>query len=118
MSKRDDNQIPSIETKTSSDLSLEEAAKLHKWLRPTDYLGEFSEFQKHLNSHVPGTGEWIRQTEQYKQWHEDTEAGAHGNGALWVKAIAGAGKSVVAARVVSHLQATERGAPVLFFFFR
>ncbi|KAL2800461.1 ankyrin repeat-containing domain protein [Aspergillus keveii] len=113
MSRRENENTFSNETGSSSDPSTEELATLRAWLRPTDYLGESSEFKKHLNSHVPGTGEWLQQTKQYKQWHDEAKCGA-----LWVKAIAGAGKSVLAARLISHLQETEEQTPVLFFFFR
>ncbi|KAJ5091685.1 hypothetical protein NUU61_006555 [Penicillium alfredii] len=92
---------------------LPEIAELVVWLHPTDYLGEFSDFQKHLHSHVQGTGEWIEQTTQYQQWHDSPI-----HGLLWLKAVAGAGKSVLAARLIAHLQHTESNTPVLFFFFR
>ncbi|KAL3484484.1 ankyrin repeat-containing domain protein [Aspergillus germanicus] len=113
MSRRENENTLSNETGSSSDPSTEELATLRAWLRPTDYLGESSEFKKHLNSHVPGTGEWLQQTKQYKQWHDEAKCGA-----LWMKAIAGAGKSVLAARLISNLQETEEQTPVLFFFFR
>lgn len=92
--------------------SPELVAELRAWLKPTDYLGDSSDFKKHLNSHVPHTGEWLPQTSQYQQWHDGTA------GTLWLKAIAGAGKSVLAARLISQLQTTENKTPVLFFFFR
>ncbi|RDW65756.1 uncharacterized protein DSM5745_09495 [Aspergillus mulundensis] len=82
------------------------------WLEPTDYRGESSEFQQHLNSLVPGTGEWIEQTPEFQQWRDSSS-----HGALWIKAIAGAGKSVLVARLVSLLQ-QQKDIPVLFFFFR
>ena len=31
-------------------------AKIRSWLCPTDFDGEDSEYQKHLTSHLPGTG--------------------------------------------------------------
>lgn len=92
--------------------SPELVAELRAWLEPTDYLGDSSDFKKHLNSHVPGTGEWLPQTTQYQHWRDGTA------GALWLKAIAGAGKSVLAARLISQLRSTESRTPVLFFFFR
>ncbi|KAL4998443.1 ankyrin repeat-containing domain protein [Aspergillus recurvatus] len=83
-----------------------------RWLEPTAYLGESSEFQQHLNWLVPGTGEWIEQTAEFEQWQRSPS-----HGALWVKAIAGAGKSVLIARLVSLLR-QQKDVPVLFFFFR
>jgi len=82
------------------------------WLKPTDYLGEASEYNKHLTSYVAGTALWIQQTEAYQQWHSSPD-----HGSLWTKAIAGAGKSVFAAMLTAQLSKTEE-IPVLFFFFR
>ncbi|KAL4989608.1 ankyrin repeat-containing domain protein [Aspergillus falconensis] len=83
-----------------------------RWLEPTAYVGESSEFQQHLNWLVPGTGEWIEKTPEFEQWQRSPS-----HGALWLKAIAGAGKSVLVARLVSLLR-QQNGVPVLFFFFR
>ncbi|KAH9208205.1 hypothetical protein DL95DRAFT_373550, partial [Leptodontidium sp. 2 PMI_412] len=63
-------------------------SKIQKWLEPTDYHSDSSEYQKHLNSYLPGTGEWVQETESYQQWHSSPT-----NGSLWLKATAGAGKS-------------------------
>ncbi|KAJ0415115.1 ankyrin repeat-containing domain protein [Aspergillus carlsbadensis] len=90
-------------------------AESTEWLEPTAYTGESSELQQHLNWLVPGTGEWIEQTTEFRQWQSSSS-----HGALWIKAIAGAGKSVLVARLVSLLQqqCKAQGIPVLFFFFR
>jgi ankyrin repeat protein len=105
----DTNEVPS-----STEISPELAATT-KWLEPTAYIGDSSELQQHLNWLVPGTGEWIEHTTEFRQWHTSSS-----HGALWIKAIAGAGKSVLVARLVSLLQqqGKAQGIPVLFFFFR
>lgn len=87
-------------------------AKITDWLCPTDSDSPASEYRKHINSHVPGTGEWILETDQYRRWRE-----AEDQGSLWIRGIPGSGKSVVAARFIQRLQAQE-DCPVLFFFFR
>lgn len=87
-------------------------SKIQKWLEPTDYHSDSSEYQKHLNSYLPGTGKWIQETESYQQWHSSPT-----NGSLWLKATAGAGKSVLAAMLAGKLAKTEK-VPVLCFFFR
>ncbi|PLB44109.1 ankyrin [Aspergillus steynii IBT 23096] len=86
---------------------------LRGWLRPTPYWNASSDFKKHLNAHVPGTGRWLFETPEYQQWHDSTTQGI-----LWLKAVAGAGKSVLAAHLISDLQAKEEKKPVLFFFAR
>ncbi|KAK2759100.1 hypothetical protein FQN54_003199 [Arachnomyces sp. PD_36] len=99
--------------------SPETIARIRKWLQPTDYMAEGGEYQRHLNSFVPGTASWIEHTEEYREWHESPNYGA-----LWIEAIAGAGKSVFAAVIASKLSEeilddqTGEKAPVLFFFFR
>lgn len=86
--------------------------KIRLWLRPTDYNATSSEFKRHLSSQAPGTGEWIRETDQFKQWHSSST-----HGSIWIKAVPGAGKSVVAASMVDSLAHHEQ-VPVLFHFYR
>jgi hypothetical protein len=38
-----------------------------KWLKPTDYTADSSEYNKHLASYVPGTGVWIQESGQYQE---------------------------------------------------
>lgn len=91
--------------------------RLQSWLKPTDYNAESSEFNRHLASHVDGTGAWVQDSEAYKAWLDDRNPGA-----LWIKGIAGAGKSVVAANIAHGLSKIERDdglkVPMLTFFFR
>jgi len=91
--------------------SLEFVAAIRKWLQPTEYMADSSEYRKHLESRVSGTGHWIENSEKYQQW-----LGSSSPGPLWIKAPAGMGKSVLAATIASRLAGTE--APVLFFFFQ
>jgi ankyrin repeat protein len=85
--------------------------RIQKWLQPTDYNAESSEYNKHLTSYVPGTGQWIQTNEQYQQWLQSPE-----HGTLWLKGIAGSGKSVIAAHIAATL--SDEKVPVLKFFFR
>jgi hypothetical protein len=86
--------------------------KIKTWLKPTDYLASSSEFKRHASSKALDTGEWIRETPQFDQWHSSDN-----HGSIWVKAVPGAGKSVLAASMVESLSKKE-SVPVLFFFFR
>ncbi|VUC31681.1 unnamed protein product [Clonostachys rosea] len=95
-------------------LPQEELDRIVKWLDPTAYLSETGEFKRHLAAQTPGTSIWLSQTDKYKTWIESAE-----HPSLWIKAVPGAGKSVMAASLTRHLQQTsEPGTPVLFFFFR
>jgi ankyrin repeat protein len=93
-------------------LGPEDLAKIHKWLQPTDYDAESSEFHRHLASQAPETGLWICNTPRFRQWHDSDE-----HGSLWIKGVPGAGKSVIAASMVKYLRGADN-IPVIFFFFR
>jgi hypothetical protein len=45
--------------------SPETIQKIQQWLQPTNFAADSSEYKKHLNSYVAGTGNWIQQTEAY-----------------------------------------------------
>lgn len=96
---------------------LKSIEELRIWLNPTDYLSPGNEYMKHLNSHVAGTGDWLRDSEAFRRWEDGTEKGC-----IWVKGIPGSGKSVFAASTVKTLAETQdragKSAPALFFFFR
>jgi hypothetical protein len=89
-----------------------EIVKILAWLKPTDFEAKSSEYKRHLASQAPGTGEWIRNTDHFKRWHDFND-----HGSIWIKAVPGAGKSVVAASMVDSLASNEN-VPVLHFFFR
>ncbi|KAH7115937.1 ankyrin repeat-containing domain protein, partial [Dendryphion nanum] len=86
-------------------------AAIQTWLGPTKYFSEHSDYRKHLNSHLSGTGSWFESSKEYQEWHDSPDTGA-----LWIKAVAGAGKSVLSAASITRL--LEENVPVLFFFFR
>ncbi|KAJ4322527.1 hypothetical protein N0V84_004773 [Fusarium piperis] len=85
--------------------------RLRVWIKPTEYAGDGSEFQKHASSHLKGTSQWLLSSPVFKQWHDGRD-----DGILWIRGVPGAGKSVLAARLVDHLSSEE--CPVLHFFFR
>ncbi|CAF9930044.1 MAG: hypothetical protein ALECFALPRED_004507 [Alectoria fallacina] len=91
--------------------SVEQIQKIRAWLHPTDYSADSGEYKRHLASYVHGTGKWMQET-QYQLWRD-----AKDYGALWVKAIPGAGKSVATAHLIAQLE-NDENFPVLYFFFR
>ncbi|KAG8530717.1 uncharacterized protein KY384_004074 [Bacidia gigantensis] len=85
--------------------------KIRAWLKPTEFAADSSEYNRHLASYVLGTDSWTSE-HRYQQWQKDPACGA-----LWIKAVPGAGKSVVAARIIA-CKAEESNGIALFFFFR
>lgn len=107
--------------------------RILSWLNPTEYDLPGNDYKKHLGAYVPGTGQWVDQYPAYRSWlgsagdklavGKDTDSGvhipppgAHGASCLYVRGVAGSGKSVFAASIIQQLQ--EAGQAVLFFFFR
>ncbi|KAI8623610.1 ankyrin repeat-containing domain protein [Xylariaceae sp. FL1651] len=79
--------------------------------------------QNHIasrESHEPGTGHWIFETEGFKQWVNTS------GGLLWLHGIPGAGKTILCSTVIDHLQKLSGSASpnnddkygrVLFYYF-
>ncbi|CAH0026027.1 unnamed protein product [Clonostachys rhizophaga] len=93
--------------------SPETLQKIRDWLKPTAYNAPGGEYEKHLKSHVQGTGTWLTSDESYAKWLGGSEEGL-----LWIQGIPGSGKSVIAANLIHTLSTSNPGAPVLLFFFR
>ncbi|KAJ5715120.1 uncharacterized protein N7483_012301 [Penicillium malachiteum] len=92
-------------------LPAKDLAEITKWLQPTPYDFERSEYSRHRASHLLGTGAWLTSTPVYQQWHSGD------NGLLWIKGIPGSGKSVMAASIIKQL-VHDMHVPVIYFFFR
>lgn len=41
-------------------VSPQERARIQKWLCPSEFASESSDYNKHLRSYVPHTGQWLR----------------------------------------------------------
>lgn len=54
--------------------------RIRAWLHPTDFDGEGSEYQRHVSSHLSGTGSWLLNSSSYQQWHSGDE-----HGMLWIR---------------------------------
>jgi ankyrin repeat protein len=87
---------------------LAEAA--HYGLFPIRYAGEGSMYQKTLDLHLPGTGQWLFTTQEYLSWSADPGK------ILWISGRVGAGKSVMTASLIRHVAGVNE-APVVYFFF-
>ena len=111
-SERSDSDDFELIDRHEAKLSPEDLAKIQKWLQPTNYTADSSEFRRHLASQAPGTGHWICDASKFEQWQTSDN-----NGSLWIKGVPGSGKSVLAASMIDHLERDDE-IPVLYFFFR
>ena len=90
----------------------EEAIKvIYNWLQPTKYdIASSSEYLRHVAAQAPGTELWVRQSSQYQTWRDSQDQGT-----FWIKAIPGAGKSVLAASLVSETHFTGLHCPLFLY---
>ena len=107
----DQSSIPGFNASTVPPQDAATLERLHTWIKPTKYEGNGSELEKHASSHLEGTSQWLFDTPAFQQWH-----GGSDHGILWIRGVPGAGKSVLAARLVRRL--TSENYPVFHFFFR
>lgn len=81
--------------------------KIERWLSPPDQSINFNQAKKLRHD---GTGAWLLQTPVFESWHSGLRR--H----LWLKGLAGCGKTVLSTTVLDHL--TKRNnCPILSFFF-
>ncbi|KAI0440377.1 hypothetical protein F4803DRAFT_527373 [Xylaria telfairii] len=67
-----------------------------------------------LHSCHPKSGEWLFQTPTYQTWSQST---ALPDSVLFIHGMPGAGKTLLASRIISHLRPLA-GAACLFFYFK
>lgn len=54
--------------------------EITRWLNPTEYDDDGSEYQKHVSFRLAGTGDWIYSIDEYQQWHDGPDPGI-----FWVR---------------------------------
>ncbi|XWW94227.1 hypothetical protein V2A60_002170 [Cordyceps javanica] len=104
---------PILDTSEISPLTAEKLTKVREWLQPTAYDISGGEYRKHASSYLLGTGNWLTSSPEYQRWLMSRD-----DGLLWIKGIPGSGKSVMAAKIIAELAASDSKCPVLYFFFR
>lgn len=103
----------------------EESRRHHeivKWLTPSARDANYyvDDFKSACRDRHPGTCEWIFRKPEFQGWSscDGTDPQVR---MLWVSAIAGAGKTVLAASIIAHCQVQIKPLvkwPVLYFFFK
>ena len=89
---------------TQSDLRTE---KMNRWLRSPDASTNANQARKlrHL-----GTGAWLFEDPVFQAWHSASR------GHLWLRGLAGCGKTVLSATVLDYLAEKNNGLILSFFF--
>ena len=93
-----------------------------RWLTPPTRDAKYyvDDFESACRDRHLGTCEWILRKPEFQQWigSEGTDPQRR---MLWVSAIAGAGKTVLAASIIAHCRARINSStkrPILYFFFK
>ncbi len=79
-----------------------------------DWISTFDPSQKHkmsLNLRHPGTGTWLTECDEFKQWLVTPRA------KLWLHGIPGAGKTIIASYTIQEALTRSDGATAVAFFY-
>ncbi|KAK4937727.1 hypothetical protein LTR66_015162 [Elasticomyces elasticus] len=93
-----------ITNSINSDLHLE---KIKRWISPPDQSTNFNHAKTLRHD---GTGAWLLEDPVFESWHLGSRR------SLWLKGLAGCGKTVLSTTVLDHLANAKHG-PILSFFF-
>ena len=74
------------------------------WLSTTDYAKQQNDF---IREREPGTGQWFLDSAEFQEWLAAAEK------TLFCAGIPGAGKTILSATVINHLQETAYGDPTI-----
>ena len=119
-------QQDKFHTETVDKLRTIEELKRHgeivKWLTPVNrdaryYVDDLESARKTCH---PGTCKWIFKKPEFEQWLDNDGTDSRTR-MLWVYAIAGAGKTVLAGSIIAHYQTQSTllvTKPLLYFFFK
>ncbi|GIZ44205.1 hypothetical protein CKM354_000740900 [Cercospora kikuchii] len=97
----------------SSDEAIRRRGHVINWLSAPDFTSD-QDHGRSVRECCPGSGRWLLDDSRYRRWN-DVEADEAP--LLWVNAIPGAGKSVLASLVVDECSSGSP-ATVIFFYFK
>lgn len=87
------------------------------WLKPTD-MGAEQDYLMRIRADYPTTCRWLWEDETFLEWfnpHHSTSASAN---LLWLNGKPGAGKTILASKIVEEAKSVEPTPTVLFFYFK
>ncbi|TLS31007.1 hypothetical protein PpBr36_03495 [Pyricularia pennisetigena] len=96
-----------VEKKVNSLQSNAHIAELKQWLSPADASTNANRAKE---LHHPGTGTWLLENQKFKEWQDGSRR------QLWLRALAGCGKTVLCAAVLEHLAKLDDCVVLSFFF--
>ncbi|RDW89683.1 hypothetical protein BP6252_01715 [Coleophoma cylindrospora] len=94
LSKKELAEVKSDTNKLVQVQQSKEMKECLEWLAPVNAAQKHQEFR---NEYQEGTGKWIFERPEYQKWLNST------NGGLWIHAIPGAGKTILASLIIETL---------------
>ncbi|KAL4876125.1 hypothetical protein BJY04DRAFT_231955 [Aspergillus karnatakaensis] len=86
----------------------------HRYDRARQWLGaNYRRHSTNLASHVPGTSEWVLDTDEFQNWISEKPDSP----VLWMSGNPGTGKSMLCSRTIQHIQNSNPSTAVAFHFF-
>ncbi|KAH8911516.1 hypothetical protein BR93DRAFT_975495 [Coniochaeta sp. PMI_546] len=91
-------------------------SKVQRWLsNPGDDEQTYQARWRDERDRFPGTSTWILENSQVKDWMDKEEPS---NSILWVYGKKGAGKTILASRIIDHLMEEKTESTTSFFYCR
>ncbi|CAD0087632.1 unnamed protein product, partial [Aureobasidium vineae] len=103
--RRDD--VHTVATSLESIKTSNQSNAVIRWLKAADPSVNFN---RAIQAHHPGTGEWFLGSDAFQEWKE------HPNSFLWIHGLSGCGKTVLSAAIVRRLL-EEQHPPTIYFYF-
>lgn len=105
------DEMKSMSEQLHAQMSREEARKVITWVCPTPSDGAHVSLASALSRHIPGTGEWLLRSKEFQDW-KDSDAGT-----MWITGLPGAGKTLLCASIIQHVQQLRTDTTAVAYFF-
>ena len=94
-----------------AQMNREEVQMVTTWVCPTPSDGAHASLASALSRHIPGTGEWLLQSKDFQDWKDSDD------GTMWMTGLPGAGKTLLCASIIRHVQQLCTDTTTIVYFF-
>ncbi|KAI4957635.1 hypothetical protein J4E86_004774 [Alternaria arbusti] len=105
------NEMENMSEQLRAQMNREEVQMVTTWVCPTPSDGAHASLASALSRHIPGTGEWLLQSKDFQDWKDSDD------GTMWMTGLPGAGKTLLCASIIRHVQQLCTDTTTIVYFF-
>ncbi|KAI4609697.1 hypothetical protein J4E80_008342 [Alternaria sp. BMP 0032] len=105
------DEVKNMSEQLRAQMSREETQKVIPWVCPTPSDGAHASLASAMSRHIPGTGEWLLHSKEFQDW-KDSDSGT-----MWITGLPGAGKTLLCASIIRHVQQLCTDTTTIVYFF-